>query len=65
MEQTLTIEQVNRLARGKVRVSADPIDPSLWPAYRSGRRVEDDEATEAREPMTASAWLAFLKDWAS
>ena len=58
MEQTLTIEQANRLARGKVRVSADPIDPMLW-------RVEDDEATEVHEPMTRDQWVAFLKDWAS
>jgi len=58
MEQTLTIEQANRLARGRARVSADPIDPSLW-------RVEDDEATEAHEPMTRDEWVAFLKDWAS
>jgi len=57
VERTLTIEQANRLAGGTVRVSADPIDPSLW-------RVEDDEATEAHEPMTASAWLAFLENWA-
>jgi len=41
-----------------VHVSTDSIDPSLW-------RVQDGEATEAHEPMTASAWLAFLKDWAS
>ena len=56
-DKPLSIEQANRLARGLVRVSADPIDPSLW-------RVADDEATEAHEPMTAGAWLAFLKDWA-
>ena len=57
-QRSLSIRQANRLARGRVRVSADPIDPSLW-------RVEDDEATETHEPMTASAWLAFLNDWAS
>ena len=57
MERALTAEQANRLARGKVRVPADPIDPSLW-------RIKDDKATEVHEPMTASAWLAFLKDWA-
>ena len=54
----LSIRQANRIATGRVRVSPDAIDPSLW-------RVEDDEATEVHEPMTASEWLAFLKDWAS
>ena len=57
MQKTLTIQQANRLARGNVRVSADPVDPSLW-------RVEDDEATEAHEPMTRDQWVAFLKTWA-
>jgi hypothetical protein len=57
-DKPLSIRQANRAAAGRVHVSADPIDPSLW-------RVEDDEATEAHEPMTASAWLAFLKNWAS
>ena len=57
-DKPLTIREANRLAAGRVRVSADPIDPTLW-------RVEDDEATEAHEPMTASAWLAFLNEWAA
>jgi len=57
-DKPLSIRQANRMAAGRVHVSADPIDPSLW-------RVEDDETTEAHEPMTAGAWLAFLKDWAS
>ena len=57
MEQTLTIEQANRLARGTGRVSPDPIDVTLW-------RVEDNEATEAHEPMTRDEWVAFLKNWA-
>ena len=56
MQKTLTIQQANRLARGKVRVSVDPVDPSLW-------RVEDAEATEAHEPMTRDQWVAFLKTW--
>ena len=56
-DKPLSIEQADRLARGLVRVSADPIEASLW-------RVAGDEATEAHEPMTAGAWLAFLKDWA-
>jgi len=54
----LSIREANRLARGTVRVSADPIDPSLW-------RVEDDDATEAHEPMTRDQWVAFLRTWAS
>ena len=53
----LSIPQANRLAAGRAHVSPDPIDPTLW-------RVEDEHATEAHEPMTASAWLAFLNDWA-
>ncbi len=57
-DRPLSVRQANRIARGTVRVSADPIDPSLW-------RVEDGEAIEAHEPMTASEWLAFLKTWAS
>ena len=57
-DKPLSIRQANRVAARRVHVSADPIDPSLW-------RVEDDEATEAHEPMTASEWLAFLKNWAS
>ncbi len=57
-DMPLSIRQADRIAAGRVHVSADPIDPSLW-------RVEDDEATEAHEPMTASEWLAFLKTWAS
>jgi len=56
MHETLTIPQANRLARGTARVSADPVDPSLW-------RVEDDEATEAHAPMTRDQWVAFLKGW--
>ena len=57
-EESLSIREANRIAAGQVHVSADPIDPSLW-------RVEDDEATEAHEPMTRDQWVAFLKDWAS
>ena len=57
-DRPLTIRQANRIAAGRVRVSIDPIDPALW-------RVEDDEATEAHEPMTRNEWVAFLKNWAS
>ena len=57
-DRPLTIRQANSIAAGRVRVSVDPIDPSLWP-------VEDDEATEAHEPMTRDKWVAFLKNWAS
>jgi len=57
-EELLSIREANRLATGRAHVSPDPIDPTLW-------RVEDEHATEAHEPMTASAWLAFLNDWAA
>ena len=57
-EELLSIREANRLATGRAHVSADPVDPTLW-------RVEDEHATEAHEPMTASAWLAFLNDWAA
>jgi len=57
-DHPLTIHEGNRIAAGRVRVSADTIDPSLW-------RVEDDEAAEVHEPMTRDRWVAFLKDWAS
>jgi len=54
----LTIREANRLAAGRVHVSPDPIEPTLW-------RVEDDESVEAHEPMTRDRWVAFLKEWAS
>ena len=54
----LGIRQANRIAAGRVHVSTDTIDPTLW-------RVEDEDACEAHEPMTASEWLAFLNDWAA
>ena len=57
-DRPLTIRQANHTAAGLVRVSVDPVDPTLW-------RVEDDGATEAHEPMTRDEWVAFLKDWAS
>ena len=57
-EEPLSIREANAVGAGRVSVSADPIDPTLW-------RVEDDEATEAHEPMTRDQWVAFLKDWAS
>ena len=57
-DKPLSIRQANRLAAGRVPVSPDAIDPSLW-------RVEDDEATQVHEPMTCDRWVAFLKDWAS
>jgi hypothetical protein len=57
-DHPLTIRQANRIADGRVHVSADTIDPSLW-------RVEDDQAAEVHEPMTRDRRVAFLKDWAS
>jgi len=52
----LSIRQANRIGAGRVRVSADTIDPSLW-------RLEDDDASEVHEPMTRDRWVAFLKTW--
>jgi len=57
-DRPLSIREANRIAAGRVHVLIDPIDATLW-------RVEDDEATEVHEPMTASTWLAFLNDWAA
>ena len=57
-DKPLSIRQANRIAAGRVHVSTDAIDPSLW-------RVEDDEATEVHEPMTRDQWVAFLRNWAS
>jgi len=54
-DKPLSIRQANRIAAGRVHVSADPIDPSLW-------RVEDDGSVEAHEPMTRDRWVVFLKD---
>ena len=54
----LTIDEANRIADGKVRVSPDPSDVALW-------RIDDDGSSEAHAPMTRDEWVAFLKDWAS
>ena len=53
----ISIAEANRIAAGKVRVSVDDVDSSLW-------RVEDDDAVEAHEPMNAAQWRAFLRTWA-
>jgi len=55
MAKILTIREANRLARGRAKVSVDPVDRRLW-------RVEGDGWVEAHEPMTREAWLAFLAD---
>lgn len=55
MKTTLTIPQANRLARGRARVSRDPVDRRLW-------RVEGDGWVEAHEPMTRLAWQTFLAE---
>ena len=57
-ERPLTIAQANRSAAGKAHVSVDPVDPTLW-------RVEDDDRTEAHEPMTRRQWMEFLAQWES
>jgi len=53
MTRDLMIREANRLARGRARVSRDPVDRRLW-------RVEAEGMVEAHEPMTREAWLAFL-----
>ncbi len=44
---------INRLANGRVTVSTDPNDPTLW-------QVDGDGWTEAHEPMTGAEWWTFL-----
>jgi hypothetical protein len=53
MEKRLAIREANRLARGRARVSVDPVDRRLW-------QVEGDGWVEAHEPMTREALLALL-----
>jgi len=53
--QVLTIREANRLARGRARATADPVDPRLW-------WVEGDGWVEAHEPMTRLAWQTFLAE---
>ena len=55
MEKRLTIREANRLARGRARVSVDPVDRQLW-------QVEGDGWVEAHEPMTRLAWQTFLAE---
>jgi glutamine cyclotransferase len=53
MKKTLTIREANRLARGRARVTASPVDRRLW-------QVEGDGWVEAHEPMTRLEWQTFL-----
>jgi hypothetical protein len=55
MNTTLTIPQANRLARGRARVTASPVDRRLW-------QVEGDGWVETHEPMTRLAWQTFLAE---
>jgi hypothetical protein len=54
MAKVLTIQEANRLARGRAKVAADPEDGRLWQVQRPG-------SVQAHEQMTREAWLAFLK----
>ena len=54
MAKVLTIQEANRLARGRARVTVDPEDGRLWQVERPG-------SVQAHEPMTREAWLAFLE----
>jgi hypothetical protein len=53
MAKVLTIQEANRLARGRAKVTVDPDDGRLWQVERPG-------SVQAHEPMTREAWLAFL-----
>ena len=53
MAKVLTIQEANRLARGRAKVTVDPEDGRLWQVERPG-------SVEAHEPMTREAWRAFL-----
>jgi len=55
MKTTLTIPQANRLARGRAKVTANPVDQRLW-------QVEGDGWVEAHEPMGRLAWQTFLAE---
>jgi hypothetical protein len=54
MAKVLTIQEANRLARGRARVTVDLEDGRLWKVERPG-------SVQAHEPMTREAWLAFLE----
>jgi len=58
MKTTLTIPPAAGGARGRARVTVNPVDRQLW-------QVEGDGWVEAHEPMTRGGWLAFLADKAS
>jgi len=53
MAKVLTIQEANRLARGRAKVTVDPEDGRLWQVERPG-------SVQAHEPMTREAWRAFL-----
>jgi len=52
-DHILTIEEANAIAGGRAKVSADPVDATLW-------LVQGDGWTEAHEPMSRTTWEAFL-----
>jgi hypothetical protein len=54
MAKVLTIQEANRLAEGRARVTRCPEDGRLWQVERPG-------SVQAHEPMTREAWLAFLE----
>ena len=55
MAKAITIREANRLARGRAKVSVDPVDRRLW-------QVEGDGWVGAHEPMTRLAWQTFLAE---
>jgi hypothetical protein len=54
MKTTMTIPQANRLARGRSRVTASPVDQRL-------RQVEGDGWVEAHEPLVSVVELVLLR----
>jgi len=55
-EKRLMIQEANRLASGRAKVTVDPEDPRLWRVEAPGVFVE------AHEPMTKLAWQTFLAE---
>lgn len=57
-KNVLTIAQANRLAAGRIHVSQDDVDATLW-------AISGDGFLEAHEPMDRAAWETFLKELAT
>ena len=64
MGKPLTMKKANEIARGKVRVFRDPVDPRLWQCdiYREPRS-DVYWATECHEPMDEDAFRMYIATW--